>query len=94
MSKLQPSNYQYRKETRYFIRKYGRLAFFKACAIVNLEQSKRNNCAKQKATKNTVEQLMNACYFSATDAQRFILLAPLQAEYSEQHKPKRRSVHQ
>jgi hypothetical protein len=98
MSKPQPTHSQYRRETRYFIRKYGRVAFFKACSIVNSEQSTQKISSKQEAPSKTAQQLedqlMTVCNFSATDSQRFTLLAPLQAQCSEQNEFKLRSMNQ
>ena len=98
MFEPQPTHSQYRRETRYFIRKYGRVAFFKACSIVNSEQSTQKLKSKQEAQIKTAQQLedqlMTACNFSATDSQRFALLRPLQAQYSGRNDVKLRSMNQ
>ena len=92
MSKPQPSRSQYRRETRYFIQKYGRVAFFKANDLLNAEQSKLTNRSEHGTTKQAEEQLVTTCCFSYEDAQRFALMAPLQALYSQQNDRERRSV--
>ena len=97
MPKPQPTHSQYRRETRYFIRKYGRVAFFKATSIVNTEQSKHKVGSQKDTTSQTIEhtelQLVTVCDFSPADAQRFALLAPMQAQYTQQNELKFRSAH-
>ncbi|MBM76799.1 MAG: hypothetical protein CMK59_15440 [Proteobacteria bacterium] len=82
------SDVHLRKETRYFICKYGRVLFFRAKSLLDEQRSSNDLLQEDKH-----HQIMNICSFSAEDAIRFTGLFPLGSNSSLNNKKDMRSLH-